>query len=56
MILLVEALGGIDEAQRYLRTPNFALGGQIPLNLLTTPEGEDSVLRELMAHAEGGPV
>jgi Protein of unknown function (DUF2384) len=40
----------------YLRTPNFALGGAVPRDLLKTAEGEQLVLAELQAQAAGGPV
>lgn len=40
----------------YLRTKNFALGGKTPLDLLRSPQGEQIVLTELAAQAEGGPL
>jgi putative toxin-antitoxin system antitoxin component (TIGR02293 family) len=49
-------LGSRDAGRQYLRTPNFALGGAIPLELLKTAEGEQLVLNELQTHQEGGPV
>lgn len=49
-------LGTADAARRYLRTPNFALGGVTPRELLQTAEGEDLVLAELQAQASGAPV
>lgn len=51
-----ELLGSADEGRRYLRTPNFALGGATPLELLKTGYGEPLVLAELQAQAAGGPV
>lgn len=45
-----------DMARQYLRTPNFALGGAAPRDLLKTAEGEQLVLSELQAHADSGPV
>ena len=45
-----------DLARSYLRTANFALGGLVPRDLLKTAEGEQLVLAELQAHADGGPV
>jgi putative toxin-antitoxin system antitoxin component (TIGR02293 family) len=42
--------------RKYLRTPNFALGGATPLDLLRTGQGEQLVLAELQAQAAGGPV
>ena len=49
-------LGSLDTARRYLRTPNFALGGAIPRDLLKTSEGEQLVLAELQTQEAGGPV
>jgi putative toxin-antitoxin system antitoxin component (TIGR02293 family) len=51
-----ELLGSADEGRRYLHTPNFALGGATPLELLKTGYGEPLVLEELQAQAAGGPV
>lgn len=51
-----ETLGSWDSAKRYLRTPNFALGGAAPRDLLKTADGERIVLSELQAQADGGPV
>jgi uncharacterized protein (DUF2384 family) len=51
-----EVFGSLDQARTYLRTPNFALGGAVPRGLLKTAEGEQLVLSELQAQAEGGPV
>ena len=51
-----EALGSLEAARNYLRTPNFALGGAAPRDLLKTAEGEQVVLAEIQAQAEGGPV
>ncbi len=51
-----DALGSLDTARQYLRTPNFALGGVAPRDLLRTAEGEQIVLAEIQAQAEGGPV
>jgi putative toxin-antitoxin system antitoxin component (TIGR02293 family) len=48
--------GSLDAARNYLRTPNFALGGAIPRDLLKTAEGEHVVVSELQTQAEGGPV
>jgi putative toxin-antitoxin system antitoxin component (TIGR02293 family) len=48
--------GSVDAAREYLRTPNFALGGAVPRDLLKTSEGEQLVLAELHSQAEGGPV
>jgi uncharacterized protein (DUF2384 family) len=43
-------------AHQYLRTPNFALGGAVPRDMLKTSEGEQLVLAELQTQADGGPV
>jgi putative toxin-antitoxin system antitoxin component (TIGR02293 family) len=51
-----DALGSLDAARQYLRTPNFALGGAAPRELLRTAEGEQIVLAEIQAQAQGGPV
>jgi len=51
-----QILGSADAAREYLRTPNFALGGAVPRDLLKTSEGEQLVLAELQTQAEGGPV
>jgi putative toxin-antitoxin system antitoxin component (TIGR02293 family) len=51
-----DALGSLDAARQYLRTPNFALGGAAPRDLLRTAEGEQIVLAEIQAQTEGGPV
>jgi hypothetical protein len=51
-----EVFGSLEAARTYLRTPNFALGGAIPRDLLKTAEGEQLVLSELQTQAAGGPV
>jgi putative toxin-antitoxin system antitoxin component (TIGR02293 family) len=51
-----DLFGSLDIARQYLRTPNFALGGAIPRDLLKTGEGEQVVLAELQSQAAGGPV
>ena len=51
-----EVFGSADAARDYLRTPNFALGGAVPRELLKTAEGEQLVLSEIQAQLEGGPV
>lgn len=51
-----DVFGSLDAARKYLRAPNFALGGAAPRDLLKTAEGEQLVLSELNAQAEGGPV
>ena len=54
--MATQALGDVEEAIAYLRTPNFALGGMAPRELLQTAEGEQLVLNEIQAQADGGPV
>jgi putative toxin-antitoxin system antitoxin component (TIGR02293 family) len=51
-----DLFGSLEIARQYLRTPNFALGGAIPRDLLKTGEGEQLVLAELQAQGAGGPV
>ncbi|MDP8984190.1 MAG: MbcA/ParS/Xre antitoxin family protein [Pseudomonadota bacterium] len=55
-VMAAELMGSAEDGRRYLRTPNFALGGATPLELLKTAEGEQLVLAELQAQADGGPV
>jgi putative toxin-antitoxin system antitoxin component (TIGR02293 family) len=55
-VMAAELMGSAEEGRRYLRTPNFALGGARPLELLKTAEGEQLVLAELQAQTDGGPV
>jgi putative toxin-antitoxin system antitoxin component (TIGR02293 family) len=54
--LATELLGSTEAGRRYLHTPNFALGGSMPLELLKTAEGEQLVLTELQTQGGGGPV
>jgi len=51
-----DVLGSLEAARAYLRTPNFALGGAMPRDLLKTAEGEQLVLTELQTQDAGGPV
>jgi putative toxin-antitoxin system antitoxin component (TIGR02293 family) len=51
-----DIFGALEAARTYLRTPNFALGGAVPRDLLKTAEGEQLVLSELQTQAAGGPV
>jgi putative toxin-antitoxin system antitoxin component (TIGR02293 family) len=51
-----ELFGSAEAGRKYLRTPNFALGGATPLDLLRTGQGEQLVLAELQSQAAGGPV
>lgn len=50
------ALGTAQAAKAFLGTPNFALGGATPRDLLRTAQGEQQVLAELQAQGTGGPV
>ena len=56
LTMAADLFGSLDAARQYLRTPNFALGGAIPRDLLKTGEGEQVVLAELQTQAAGGPV
>jgi len=51
-----DLFGSLEIARQYLRTPNFALGGAIPRDLLRTSEGEQVVLAGLQTQAASGPV
>lgn len=51
-----DAFASLPAARTWLLTPNFALGGAVPRDLLKTAEGEQLVVAELQAQAEGGPV
>ena len=55
-VLATDLLGSAEQGRAYLRTPNLALGGATPLELLKTAEGEQIVLTELQTQAGGGPV
>lgn len=54
-LLICRLFGDRDQARAYLTTPNFALGGKTPMELLQTAEGEQHVLNELQAHIDCGP-
>ncbi len=45
--LAEQALGSLENAQKWLRSPNTALAGEAPLSLLDTDLGTESVLDEL---------
>lgn len=51
-----EVHGSYDAARAWMHTPNFALGGAIPADLVKTADGERLVLNELQAQAECGPL
>ena len=52
----IEVQLGPETAATYMRTRNFALGGLMPSELLTTEEGMRQILAEISAHVEGGPL
>ena len=56
LTMTADVFGSFETARNYLRTPNFALGGAVPRDLLKTAEGEQIVVSELQTQAEGGPV
>jgi putative toxin-antitoxin system antitoxin component (TIGR02293 family) len=56
LTMAADVFGSLEAARDYLRTPNFALGGAVPRDLLKTAEGEQVVISELQTQAEGGPV
>ena len=56
LAMAANVFGSLTAARNYLRTPNFALGGAVPRDLLKTAEGEQIVISELQTQAEGGPV
>lgn len=51
-----DVLGSFAAARAYMHTPNFALGGATPAELVKTGDGERLVLNELHTQAEGGPL
>ncbi|WP_293002622.1 MbcA/ParS/Xre antitoxin family protein [Nevskia sp.] len=54
--LIISGLFGDPDLERaYLTTPNFALGGRTPAELLQTEAGQQQVLSELQAHLDCGP-
>lgn len=55
-LMAQESLGDAEAAREYLKTPNFALGGQAPRDLLKTAEGEQIVINEIQTQAAGGPL
>lgn len=54
VLLVSQLVGGAEAARAYHRTPNYALGGMTPRDLLLTSEGERLVLNELAMHYDGG--
>ncbi|MFM7086008.1 MAG: antitoxin Xre/MbcA/ParS toxin-binding domain-containing protein [Cyanobium sp.] len=51
-----EVFGDFESARAYMHTPNYALGGHTPAELIKTSEGERIVLNELQTQAECGPL
>lgn len=51
-----EVFGDFESARAYMNTPNYALGGHTPAELIKTSEGERIVLNELQTQAECGPL
>jgi putative toxin-antitoxin system antitoxin component (TIGR02293 family) len=49
----VEVFEGLEKAKRWLKSPNYALGNQIPLHLLDTTEGIELV-RDTLTRIEYG--
>ena len=56
VLLLATRYFGAEAARAYLRTPNYALGGMTPKDLLRTFEGERLVMNELATHFDSGAV
>lgn len=52
----IELRLGPEVAATYMQTKNFALGGLVPRELLTTEEGTRQVLAEISAQADSGPL
>ena len=55
-ITAADVLGSFAAARAYMHTPNFALGGATPAELVKTGDGERLLLNELHTQAEGGPL
>jgi putative toxin-antitoxin system antitoxin component (TIGR02293 family) len=49
----VEVFADLEKAKRWLKSPNYALGNQVPLNLLDTTEGIELV-RDTLTRIEYG--
>jgi uncharacterized protein (DUF2384 family) len=54
-VYAVSAFGEADYAVQWLKEPNEALGGAVPLKLLATVEGDEIVRAELGAIEHGLP-
>jgi putative toxin-antitoxin system antitoxin component (TIGR02293 family) len=55
LVYAVSAFGETDYAVQWLKEPNEALGGAVPLKLLATVEGDEIVRAELGAIEHGLP-
>jgi len=55
LVYAVSVFGETDYAVQWLKEPNEALGGEIPLKLLATGEGDEIVRAELGAVEHGLP-
>jgi putative toxin-antitoxin system antitoxin component (TIGR02293 family) len=55
-ILARLCFGDAKTARDYLKTPNFALGGKSPRELLQTAEGEPVVINEINAQNDAAPL
>jgi putative toxin-antitoxin system antitoxin component (TIGR02293 family) len=56
LVYAVNAFGETEYAVRWLKEPNEALGGTVPLRLIATVEGDEIVRAELGAIEHGLPV
>ena len=56
LVYAVSVFGETDYAVQWLKEPNEALGGAVPLKLLATVEGDEIVRTELGAVEHGLPV
>ncbi len=48
--------GSFEAGREWMKTPNFALGGEQPVQLLKTADGTAMVLRELQAQDDSAPL
>jgi putative toxin-antitoxin system antitoxin component (TIGR02293 family) len=55
LVMAVSVFGEADYAMQWLKEPNEALGGAVPLQLLATIEGVEIVRAELGAIEHGLP-
>lgn len=51
--MAVDVFGGLDEAQKWLRSPQIGLNGRIPLELIATEAGAQEV-KDLLGRIEYG--